>query len=79
MERGEHLRLVWDLRGASWDDDSGRLASSSSLDYYANPTYEYDLIGFRVASTAPIPEPTSIALLLAAAVALGIWRLRRKA
>jgi formylglycine-generating enzyme required for sulfatase activity len=36
-------------------------------------------LGFRVASSAAVPEPGCIALLLAGAMALGIWRLRRNA
>ncbi len=62
------------LRGGSWDGLSSLLASSSRG--YYNPSVEYGFIGFRVAS---VPEPGSIALLLACAVAYGIWRQRRNA
>ena len=62
------------LRGGSWLDRSFTLASSYRIEYY--PTREYDIVGFRVAS---VPEPGSITLLLACAVAFGIWRQRRKA
>ena len=66
------------LRGGYWSDaDSSSLASS--VRNYADPTFENHGIGFRVAGSVAVPEPTSIALLLAGAVALGIWRLRRKA
>jgi len=67
------------LRGGSWDYYSGIfsnvLASSSRSNYY--PTGGSGDVGFRVASSVAVPEPASIALLLAGAVALGIWRLRR--
>jgi len=63
------------VRGGSWGDPSGGLASSGRG--YAIPTYENDgTVGFRVAS---VPEPGSITLLLAAVVAFGIWRRRRNA
>ena len=62
------------LRGGYWDINSSFLASSSRDDTY--PTVGYDFIGFRVAS---VPEPGSVALLLACAVAFGIWRQRRNA
>ncbi len=62
-----------------WYADYMRLDLTSSSREDAVPTnFDYGT-GFRVASSAPVPEPTSIALLLAVAVALGIWRLRRKA
>ncbi len=63
--------------GGSWDDkygfDLGSASSSSCL-----PLANYSNVGFRVASEA-VPEPGSLALLLAGAVAFGIWRRRRKA
>jgi formylglycine-generating enzyme required for sulfatase activity len=62
------------LRGGTWYKYSVNLASSPRN--FINPTNEYFTIGFRVAS---VPEPGSMALLLAGAVALGIWRLRRNA
>ena len=65
------------LGGGAWFLDSSRLASSDH-DYYG-PAIVNWCVGFRVASSVAVPEPTSIALLLAGAVALGIWRLRRKA
>ena len=62
------------LRGGQWDNYSSLLGSSTRISY--DPTYGSSNHGFRVAS---VPEPTSLALLLASAVALGIWRQRRKA
>ncbi|MGA2034307.1 MAG: SUMF1/EgtB/PvdO family nonheme iron enzyme [Thermoguttaceae bacterium] len=65
------------LRGASWRDYSGFLASSFGGGSY--PAYESNIFGFRVASSAGSPEPGGIAMLLAGALAFGIWRLRRNA
>jgi autotransporter-associated beta strand protein len=63
------------LRGGAFDLEAHAMASNY---YWAiDATYENGDVGFRVASS--VPEPGSIALLLAGAVALGIWRLRRKA
>jgi hypothetical protein len=64
------------LRGGDWYDDSGILASSRR-DGNA-PTYEDHGIGFRVASSEAVPEPGSIILLIAGAIAVligwGRWR-----
>jgi formylglycine-generating enzyme required for sulfatase activity len=60
------------VRGGSWRDSSGFMASSSRT--IGEPTEEFDGFGFRVAS---VPEPGSIALLLAGALAFGIWKYRR--
>ncbi len=60
--------------GGCCNYDSAYLASSQ-IDYGANPTDVAAFSGgFRVASSTPTPEPGSIALLLAGAVALGLWR-----
>ena len=64
------------VRGGSWSEYSGFMASPSRSG--SPPTLENYGYGFRVASTAVVPEPGSLALLLAGAAALGIWRLRRK-
>jgi formylglycine-generating enzyme required for sulfatase activity len=64
------------FRGGSWDYSSDDLASFARFSYSPTLANGDVLIGFRVAS---VPEPGSIALLLAGAVAFGIWRLRRKA
>ena len=63
------------LRGGGWSGGSRSLAASSRDSYYY-PTYESYYIGFRVTS---VPEPGSIALLLAGAVSGLIWRRRRTA
>jgi formylglycine-generating enzyme required for sulfatase activity len=53
------------LRGAGWAALSA-LALSSSTRSYDVPTFEYDTVGFRVASDlAPVPEPNSVMLMLA--------------
>ena len=62
------------VRGGCWNLYAGSLLSSDQS--VVTPSQSDDVIGFRVAS---VPEPTSLALLLAGAVAFGIWRLRRNA
>jgi formylglycine-generating enzyme required for sulfatase activity len=65
-------------RGGSCAYDPSYMASSyESYPYY--PIYQNGDIGFRVASTAGSPEPGTVAMLLAGALAFGIWRLRRNA
>ena len=59
-------------RGGSLNDNSTHLASSTRDIGY--PTTENYGLGFRVASSVVVPEPDSLALLLAGAVAFGIWR-----
>ena len=58
-------------------DSAMFLKSSSAGSIGVVPTDGEGEIGFRIASTASVPEPGSIALLLVGAVALGIWKLRR--
>jgi formylglycine-generating enzyme required for sulfatase activity len=60
--------------GSSFGGPSGPLASSLRYNYY--PSFESFNIGFRVTSSVAVPEPGSIALLLACAAAFGIWRRR---
>jgi len=67
--RGQH--------GGSYYRTSDTLASSYRN--YDDPTHAGLRNGFRVASSEVVPEPGSIAMLLAGAVAFGIWRLRRNA
>ncbi|MGA2033677.1 MAG: SUMF1/EgtB/PvdO family nonheme iron enzyme [Thermoguttaceae bacterium] len=64
------------LRGGSFSYASPILASSSR-NYYDPTDGDSLLVGFRVASSAASPEPGGIAMLLAGALAFGIWRLRR--
>ncbi len=53
------------LRGGSWGNFDGNLASSDR--YGLDPSFEFLLIGFRVASSelAAVPEPTSLLSTLA--------------
>ena len=62
------------LRGGSWDDFDGSLQSSLRFDL--DPTDEYNILGFRVAS---VPEPSTYGLLLMGAAALWWWRRRKSA
>jgi len=64
-----------DLRGGSFADVSAYLENSFP-DGTPDPTLVNPSVGFRVAY---VPEPSSLTLLLAGAVALGIWRQRRNA
>jgi len=53
------------FRGGGWDGDSSNLSSSSRS--YFNPSLEYDVLGFRVASlssSAPpaVPEPSMMVI-----------------
>ena len=62
------------LRGGSWDDFDCSLQSSLRFDL--DPTDEYNIVGFRVAS---VPEPSTYGLLLMGAAALWWWRRRKSA
>jgi formylglycine-generating enzyme required for sulfatase activity len=63
------------MRGGAWGDITNSLASSNDAGDY--PTTGISGIGFRVARSAASPEPGGVAMLLAGALAFGIWRLRR--
>jgi hypothetical protein len=64
------------LRGGSFDDYS-LILLSSYRNYFA-PADENDvLVGFRVASIVPIPEPSSL-VLATLGFALAAWGWRRK-
>ena len=59
--------------------DFGHNITEDNKTFWADPDpmWAFPNGGFRVASSVAVPEPTSIALLLAGAVALGICRQRR--
>jgi len=63
------------LRGGSFDSTDALLQSSDR--YGLNPINEFDFIGFRVSSLAPIPEPSAYAAILGC-LALAIATVRRK-
>ena len=62
------------LRGGSWSFYGYGLQSSLRFDL--DPTDEYNILGFRVAS---VPEPSTYGLLLMGAAALWWWRRRKSA
>ncbi len=65
------------LRGGSFLDVSGSMYSYNRLGG-GYPTTEYETVGFRVANSVAVPEPGSIAIIVAA-VCLLWWRGRRGA
>jgi formylglycine-generating enzyme len=67
------------LRGGEFNDDSTYLLSSETHRISDNPLENNVDVGFRVASSFAVPEPSSTSLVLACAVGFGIWRQRRKA
>ena len=67
----DNENLYRGLRGGCWFSSSSYL-ESSGRDYYGYPTGELNIIGFRVAS---VPEPCTILMLLAVALAiLPYWK-----
>jgi hypothetical protein len=66
------------FRGGFWNSPNNALSSSSRFN--STPNSELLLIGFRVASlpsSAPVPEPTSMAIFGLGALAMA-YRTRRK-
>lgn len=59
------------LRGGSWNNFEGDLRSSDRG--YDVPTYELNIVGFRVAS---VPEPTSLVLTMLAGTVMLVRRKR---
>jgi formylglycine-generating enzyme required for sulfatase activity len=68
---GSSFRGIW---GGGYGEPSVDIESSSAGSYYY-PLSSSDSIGFRVEA---LPEPSSIALVLAGAAALAVWRGRRR-
>ena len=67
------------LRGGYWYNDASDSYLVSSYRRNGDPAAEYFEVGFRVASSEAVPEPGSIALLLAGGLCLldYAWRRRR--
>jgi formylglycine-generating enzyme required for sulfatase activity len=60
------------VRGGDWVAAEGALRSSFRLD--VDPSFEIDIVGFRVAS---VPEPSTYALLLMAGAGWLLWKRRK--
>jgi hypothetical protein len=52
------------VRGGNWSNDSP-LLSASGRGTFGNPTFEMDIVGFRVAGIHEVPEPTAPQLVVA--------------
>ena len=67
------------LRGGDWNNNAFNL--SSSLRSAIDPSNEFDIIGFRLASPVPVPEPSTCAVGLAgiACAGWGMWRRGKRA
>jgi formylglycine-generating enzyme len=63
------------VRGGDWFNVSDLMAASYR--FSVHPTFEYSNVGFRVASSAVVPEPSS--LLLGAFVAISLFKRSRHA
>ena len=70
--------MPWLLRGGDWGGDVFGLQSSDLYD--CSPGFEFDIIGFRVASVsaavAAVPEPSSVGLLVIGALGCVLRRKR---
>ena len=64
------------LRGGSFQDDDSSLQASARYDRY--PADEYYYVGFRVASSAAIPEPGSVLVWAGLGIIGLIWWRRRR-
>ena len=64
------------VRGGNWYNDSNDVSSSSR--YNIDPSSAIISVGFRLASPAAVPEP-STAVLVLAGLACGGWRMWRRA
>lgn len=67
------------LRGGNWSDNFSSMLCTNRHGSGYDPTHEYLDLGFRVASSQVVPEPTCLCIwsLLGAAVGVGAWRRRR--
>jgi formylglycine-generating enzyme required for sulfatase activity len=63
------------LRGGAFYSSDYILQPSAR--YYYNPTVEFNFVGFRVSSLAPIPEPSTYAAIFGG-LALSVATMRRK-
>ncbi len=62
------------LRGGSWGPDALSVSSSASI--VNSPLFEFDIIGFRLAS--PVPEPSTCAMGAGGLVGIAIRAIRRR-
>jgi hypothetical protein len=71
--------LLLGLRGGTWN--SGASDLSSSVGGTRTPSSELVTIGFRLASSVPIPEPSTCAMALAGLACGGysVFRRRKRA
>jgi sulfatase modifying factor 1 len=69
------------VRGGYWFDDNAFPLSSSNRYYPAYTSNEYSILGFRLASPVPVPEPSTWVMGLAgiACAGWGAYRRRKRA
>jgi len=63
------------LRGGDWPSSASNLSSSNRLTN--DPSGEFDIIGFRLASPVAVPEPSTWVMGLAG-IACGGWQMWRR-